>query len=144
MNLTRVLIISLVVCAAACGWLYFSLDGEKKDHAVTKAIKEQLLAAVDLQNQTISDLQAEIKIQNKILLERETKIAAFNAFAFDAAVSIEGAENESQPECTSCNIDAPLPASIVQPLRLLYQQTASGYGTGSGSGSSTSAFVSAP
>lgn len=118
--MTRALALALCAALLACAWLYYSLDGERTAHATTREDNARLLASVAAHKKTISGLRGELKTQSELLAKRDASIAKFNEAALDAAIAIQGASNDS-PEC---NIDAALPASLSQPLRLLHSQAA--------------------
>ena len=114
--------LSFALCASllACAWLYSSLNSEREAHNVTRGDNARLLVSVAAHKETISGLRGELKTQGELLAKRDASIAKFNEAALSAAIAIQGASNDS-PEC---NIDATLPASLSQPLRLLHSQAA--------------------
>lgn len=118
--MTRALSAALCIALLACAWLYSSLDNEREAHSVTRGDNTRLLVSIASHEQTIRGLRGEMAEQATLLAERDASIATFNEAALEAAIVIQGAANDS-PEC---NIDAVLPDSLSQPLRLLYTQAA--------------------
>lgn len=118
--MTRTLSVALCVSLLACAWLYSSLDNEREAHNVTRGDNARLLASIASHEHTIRDLRGDIAEQATLLAERDASIATFNEAALDAAIAIQGASND----IPDCNIDAVLPDSLSQPLRLLYTQAA--------------------
>lgn len=131
--MTRALSVALCVSLLACAWLYSSLGDEREAHNVTRGDNARLLASIASHEQAIRDLRGEIAEQATLLAERDARIATFNEAALDAAIAIQGASNDSP----DCNIDAVLPDSLSQPLRMLYTQAAGrdGYATRPGASS---------
>lgn len=131
--MTRALSVALCVSFLACAWLYSSLGEEREAHNETRGDNARLLASIASHERTIRDLRGEMAEQAILLAERDASIATFNEAALEAAIAIQGAANDS-PEC---NIDAALPDSLSQPLRLLYAQAAGrdGYAGRSGAAS---------
>ena len=129
----KYVIAGLCVSLLACAWLYSSLGDEREAHNVTRADNARLLVAIASQEKAIADLRGELTDQATLLAERDASIATFNEAALEAAIAIQGAINDS-PEC---NIDAVMPDSLSQPLRLLYTKAAgrNGYSGRSGAAS---------
>ena len=118
--MNRALVVALCVASLACAWMHSSLNNEREAHNVTRADNARLLVAIASHESTIAVLRGELTEQATLLAERDASISQFNVAALDAAIAIQGAANDS----TDCNIDAVLPDSLSQPLRLLYTQAA--------------------
>ena len=107
----------LLVC---CLWCYAAMLGAREDAVAARADSAKLLASARAGDAAIAALRRNIDEQDAIIKQRDARITALHAAGTEAAAAIQGASNDS-PEC---NIDASLPRSLSDPLRILYAKTA--------------------
>jgi hypothetical protein len=118
MAMTRPLLIALVVALAACAGLGLWLRAERAEHRATQAEMTRLHDALAAKDAALTEVRRDYDLQQSVLARRDRQLYDLNAALADTAAAIEGATNEA----SDCNLDAPLPQSLVRPLRLLHSK----------------------
>jgi hypothetical protein len=120
--MNRIPLIALAVALAACAGLGLWLRAEKAEHQVTLSEKARLHDALAAKDAALAEIRRDYDRQQRVLAERDRQLYDLNAALADTAAAIEGADNEA----SDCDIDAPLPQSLVRPLRLLGDKAGNG------------------
>jgi hypothetical protein len=139
--MTKALAIALAVAALGCSALYLLYDAADAKHKAALAENTRLSEILIAKETALEDLKTDIKVQNDALAVRDKTINELNAATYDAAAEIGRATNES----SLCDIDAPLPDSLVRPLRVLYDsQTNNSDGPAGNTGNNPGIALSTP
>jgi hypothetical protein len=137
----KALAIALAVAMLGCGALTLMLRSTQAEKDAALADKARLSVVVDEQRAVIDAMQADARIRDRALADRDKTISTLNAAAFSAVEAIGTAIND-QTQCIS--LDDPLPASLSGPLLLLHSQAGDSDRAAGDTGHSAASAVSGP
>lgn len=137
--LEKIALILLAISLACALWFYVAMHQTKADAAMTRADNSRLLDSISAKNAAIEALRLDVSNRDAVIAKRDARISELHTAAIEAATDIQGASNDNP----DCDIDARLPASLSQPLCVLYAKAANRDGSGNHSAAPAINSVSA-
>ena len=113
----RYLCVALASALLLMTWAYRVKSDRLEDAQADNALLRSAIASRDV---TIGALQWDVATKDTAIKNRDARLEELRAATIDTAIEIQGAYNDSP----SNDIDAPLPLSLSQPLRILFAKAA--------------------
>ncbi len=120
----KILYVILAASVACALWFYASTQRAEASIANLRADNSKLTEAVAEKDSALNRLQYDISVKEAMLAQRDRRIDELNSYTIQAITSIQRAKNDG----SACDIDALLPNSLSDPLRILYTATAGSNG----------------